>query len=91
MGDRKPIGVAYRDQDIDGGLRPKSSLSEAVQLTLHNYSGTECVLMAKKRRLAVSRPGRKAPGKQGRWFDGQRPREIQSGNGVEAQGSRAKP
>jgi hypothetical protein len=31
MGDRKPIGVAYRDQDIDG------SLSEAVQLTLHDY------------------------------------------------------
>jgi hypothetical protein len=27
MGDRKPIGVAYRDQDIDG------SLSEAVQMT----------------------------------------------------------
>ena len=33
MGDRKPIGVAYRDQDIHG------SLSEAVQLTytiIHN-------------------------------------------------------
>jgi hypothetical protein len=29
MGDRKPIGVAYRDQDIDGG----SSLFEAVQMT----------------------------------------------------------
>jgi hypothetical protein len=29
MGDRKPIGVAYRDQDIDGG----GSLSEAVQMT----------------------------------------------------------
>ena len=27
MGDRKPIGVAYRDQDIDG------SLYEAVQMT----------------------------------------------------------
>jgi hypothetical protein len=47
MGDRKPIGVAYRDQDIDGGdigtgfadlaLANRkgggSSLSEAVQLT----------------------------------------------------------
>jgi hypothetical protein len=35
MGDRKPIGVAYRDQDIDGG----GSLSEAVQITytiIHN-------------------------------------------------------
>ena len=33
MRDRKPIGVAYPDQDIDG------SLSEAVQLTytiIHN-------------------------------------------------------
>jgi hypothetical protein len=30
MGDRKPIGVAYRDQDIDGG---GGSLSEAVQMT----------------------------------------------------------
>ena len=33
MGDRKTIGVAYRDQDIDG------SLSEEVQLTytiIHN-------------------------------------------------------
>ena len=29
MGDRKPIGVAYRDQDIDGG----GSLSEPVQMT----------------------------------------------------------
>jgi hypothetical protein len=36
MGDRKPIGVAYRDQDIDGG---GGSLSEAVQITypiIHN-------------------------------------------------------